>query len=142
MILLDTSVVSAFMAVPPDAGVLAWLDTQDSDEIWITAITVYELRFGIERLADSRRRRALESGLRRALEVVLAGRIAPFDRSAAEVAATLTARRQRSGRPIDSQDTQIAGIALAHRARLATRNTRHFADLEVEVIDPWSATPT
>jgi hypothetical protein len=69
----------------------------------------------------------------------LAERIAPFDSAAAEEAAKLAARRQRRGRPVDLRDTQIAGIALARRASLATRNVRHFDGLSVTVVNPWTA---
>jgi len=61
-----------------------------------------------------------------------------FDRAAAEHAALLMARRKSAGRPIDLRDTMIGGIALAQRATIATRNVRHFADLDVPVVDPWS----
>lgn len=67
------------------------------------------------------------------------GRIAPFDAAAANSAAQLMADRQRAGRPGELRDTMIAGIALAHHATLATRNTRHFADLTVPVVNPWKA---
>jgi predicted nucleic acid-binding protein len=66
-------------------------------------------------------------------------RILDFDRSAAEAAASLAAERQRNGRTIDMRDTQIAGIVIARRATLATRNVKHFADLTAEVVNPWQA---
>ena len=68
----------------------------------------------------------------------LDGRVAAFDSAAAHAAATLAARRQRRGRPVDLRDTQIAGIALARRAGLATRNARHFEGLDVNVVNPWA----
>jgi predicted nucleic acid-binding protein len=76
---------------------------------------------------------------KRALEEKLEGRILPFDEVAAEEAAILSAARQRSGRSVELRDTMIAGIALAQRATLATRNVRHFDDLTVPVVDPWHA---
>jgi predicted nucleic acid-binding protein len=66
-------------------------------------------------------------------------RVLDFDRSAAEAAAGLAAERKRNGRTVDMRDTQIAGIVIARRATLATRNVRHFADLTAEVVNPWEA---
>ncbi|MEP7083118.1 MAG: PIN domain-containing protein [Betaproteobacteria bacterium] len=74
----------------------------------------------------------------RLLEDDLEGRVLDFDSAAALEAAALAAERQKAGRPVDIRDTQIAGIALARRATLATRNVRHFQDLKVPVIDPWA----
>ena len=77
--------------------------------------------------------------LDRMINVVLGGRVLPFDEDAAEASAALAAQREAVGRVIDIRDTQIAGIVLARRASLATRNVRDFADLSVPVIDPWAA---
>lgn len=137
MIILDTNVVSAMMRKPADAAVIAWLDRQPGESIWITSVTLFEARLGLALLPNGKRRHALESAFARVLEEDLANRVLDFDTGAAIEAAQLAARRQRGGRPVDIRDTQIAGIALARRATLATRNARHFADLEVEVIDPW-----
>jgi toxin FitB len=80
---------------------------------------------------------ALESAFDRLLQEDLENRVLDFDSAAATAAASLAAARQKSGRPVDLRDTQIAGIALARRATLATRNVRHFADLKISIIDPW-----
>jgi predicted nucleic acid-binding protein len=87
----------------------------------------------------SKRRNTLALAFARLLEEDLENRILDFDAAAAREAATLAAHRQRAGRAVDIRDTQIAGIALARRAALATRNTRHFAGLELHVIDSWRA---
>jgi toxin FitB len=79
----------------------------------------------------------LEAAFNGLLEGDLKNRVLDFDAAAAAKAATLAASRQRAGRPLDFRDTQIGGIALARRATLATRNTKHFQDWEVPVIDPW-----
>ena len=99
---------------------------------------MFEIRFGLELLAQSKRRKALEAAFDAMLRDDLSGRIAAFDPAAAEEAAKLAARRQRGGRPVDLRDTQIAGIALARRAALATRNIRRFEGLNVDVVSPWS----
>ena len=137
MIILDTNVLSTLMCKLPDAAVVRWLDRQPAESIWITSVTLFEARLGLALLPDGKRRTALASAFARLLEEDLQNRVLDFDTGAAIEAAELAARRQRAGRPFDIRDTQIAGIALARRATLATRNARHFADLKINVIDPW-----
>lgn len=139
MILLDTNVLSALMQERPDLAVAAWLDRRPAPLIWTTAVTVLELRFGIELLAAGQRRQRLEQAYTRLLGRAFLDRIVPFDQAAAEAAAEIAAERQRGGRPGAWSDTQIAGIAVSRRATLATRNVRHFSDLPVGIVDPWSA---
>jgi toxin FitB len=137
MIILDTNVVSALMRREPDPPVVAWLDRQPGESMWITTITLFETRFGLALLSKGRRRQKLEGAFDRLLKEDLENRVLDFDSAAAIEAALLAAGRQKVGRPVDTRDTQIAGIALARRATLATGNARHFADLEVPVINPW-----
>ena len=137
MIILDTNVLSALMRQVPETPVVAWLDRQPPESVWITSVTLFETRLGLALLPDGRRRRALEGAFTRLLEEDLEDRVLSFDSAAATEAAALAADRQKSGRPVDMRDTQIAGIALARRATLATRNVRHFRDLKVPVVDPW-----
>jgi len=139
MIILDTNVLSALMRASPDASVVTWLDRQPAESVWITSITLFEARFGLALLPRGRRRQALETSFAQLLQQDLQNRVLDFDSAAATQAALLAAVRQRSGKPVDIRDTQIAGIALARRATLATRNVRHFADLTVPVVDPWGA---
>jgi predicted nucleic acid-binding protein len=139
VIILDTNVLSALMRTVPDAAVAAWLDRQPAESVWITSISVFETRLGLALQPQGRRRRALEAAFTRLLEDDLENRVLDFDVAAAISAASLAAARQRAGRPVDMRDTQIAGITLARRGTLATRNTRHFADLKVPVVDPWIA---
>jgi len=137
VIILDTNVLSALMRKPPEAPVVAWLDRQPAESVWITSITLFEARLGLALLPKGRRQRALETAFARLLEEDLENRVLDFDSAAAAEAASLAAGRQKAGRPVDMRDTQIAGIALARRAMLATRNLRHFADLKVPLVDPW-----
>jgi hypothetical protein len=139
MIILDTNVVSALIRKIPDRTVVTWLDRQPQESIWITSISMFEARFGFCLMLSSARRQELEAAFARLLEEDFENRVLDFDASAAAVAAELAAARQQSGQRMDFRDTLIAGIALARRATLATRNTRHFADLPVPVIDPWAA---
>jgi toxin FitB len=138
MILLDTNVLSAMMQFVPDKTVATWLDQQPSDSIWITTVTVMEIRFGLLAMPQGRRRTDLTKALAILLEEKIQGRIAPFDVPAAEQAAGLMLLRKLEGRPVEHRDTMIAGIALATRATLATRNAVHFSDLSVPVINPWN----
>ena len=139
MIILDTNVLSALMRTAPEAAVVAWLDRQPADSIWITSITLFEARLGLALLPTGRRRLALETAFAQLLKEDLENRVLDFDSAAATEAASLAAERQKAGRPVDMRDTQIAGIALARRATLATRNLRHFRDLKVPIVDPWVA---
>lgn len=139
MIILDTNVLSALMRTAPDPAVVAWLDGQPAESVWITSITIFEARMGLALLPHGRRRRALETAFARLLEDDLENRVLDFDVAAANSAGSLAAERQRAGRPADIRDTQIAGIAVARHAILATRNVRHFSDLKIPVIDPWTA---
>lgn len=137
MIILDTNVLSALMQAQPDVRVIDWLDRQAPESIWITSITLFESRLGLALLSEGRRRQALEAAFERLLNEHLQNRVLGFDAAAALEAAMLAAARQRAGRPVDLRDTQIAGIAAARRASIATRNLRHFQDLSVPVINPW-----
>ena len=139
MIILDTNVLGALMRSVPDAAVAKWLDRQSAESIWITSITLFEARFGLALLPSGRRRQRLESKFDRLLREDLENRVLDFDNAAAAEAASLAAARQKSGRPVDMRDTQIASIALARHATLATRNVRHFADLEISIVDPWGS---
>ena len=139
MVILDTNVISALMYQRPPASVRQWLDRQAEPSVWTTSITVFEIRAGIEVLPQSRRRRSLEIEFERLVEDDIQGRVVPFDASAANAAALLMAERRRAGRTGDLRDTMIAGIVIAGHATLATHNTRHFADLPIPVVDPWSA---
>ncbi len=138
MIILDTNVLSALMRTRPEAAVVAWLDTQPAESVWLTSITVFEARFGLALLPAGRRRQTLEAQFERLLQDDLQSRVLAFDALAASCAASLAAQRQSAGKTVDMRDTQIAGIALARRATIATRNTRHFQDLDVTVVDPWT----
>ena len=137
MIVLDTNVLSALMQTQPDAGVVSWLDRQPAESVWITAINLFEIRYGLAQLVLGQRRKQLEEAFSALLHDDLEERVLPFDASAAEHAARLAGERRRRGRPVDMRDTLIAGICDARHAILATRNTRRFPDLSMPVANPW-----
>ena len=138
MIILDTNVLSALMQQQPDAQVVLWLDKQAAESIWITTVTLFEARYGLALLTSGRRKKVLLERFEQFLEEDLESRVLSFDTQAANLAAQLAAERKARGRPFDMRDTFIAGIALARRATLATRNTRHFDDLSTPVVNPWT----
>jgi predicted nucleic acid-binding protein len=137
VIVLDTNVLSALMD-PEDSRVVAWLDNQPSESIWTTAVTIFEIRFGLALLASGRRKRQISDAFGKVLDEDLQGRILPFDHEAAAEAANRAAERRAIGKPLDFRDIEIAGIVSARRATLATRNVRHFIDLGIELVDPWA----
>ena len=137
MIVLDTNVLSALMRKEPETPVVKWLDAQPAASVWITAVTLMEIRFGLLTMPKGRRQNALISAFDLMLKTMIEGRIASFDAEAGFHAADLMAQRKRKGRPVEVRDTIIAAIVLANRGTLATRNTQHFADLPLTVINPW-----
>jgi predicted nucleic acid-binding protein len=138
VIVLDTNVLSALMQQQPDAQVVAWLDKQPAESIWISSITLFEARYSLALLAAGQRKSLLQERFDQLLQDDLENRVLLFDANAATQAAQVAAERKARGRPVDMRDTFIAGIALARRATLATRNTRHFDDLSVPVVNPWT----
>lgn len=137
MIVLDTNVLSAIMRQAPETRVIAWLDKQPRTSVWTTSVTILEIRFALQIMATGKRRSLLLEAFETVLEK-MGHRIAPFDDAAAMQAADLMASRQRKGRPVELRDSMIAGIVVARHATLATRNTVHFEDLSVPVVNPWS----
>jgi toxin FitB len=135
MIIIDTNVVSELMLPSPSEMVVGWVRANEP-ELYTTSITLAEIHYGIQRLADGHRKRLLRST---AEEVFLQfeERVLAFDAEAALVYATIVSDRDRAGLPIDGFDAQIAAICRTHRAALATRNTKDFQDTGIEVIDPW-----
>jgi predicted nucleic acid-binding protein len=141
MIILDTNVVSALMRPRPDRAVEDWLNGQSIADLWMNSVSLFELRFGLLTMESVSRRDAYDVVLHRIL-ALMDERVAAFDAESAARTAELMARRKKSGRPVDLRDSMIAGIALANRATVATRNTKHFSDLSIAVLNPWdSATP-
>ena len=138
MIILDTNVLSELARPAPDERVAAWLDRQPRVSIWTSSVTIFEIRWGLQIMPAGKRRTALTQATERVLEEI-GYQVAPFDLLAAQHAGDLLAAGRRKGRPIEFRDTMIAGVAMAQNASLATRNTIHFRDVSVPLIDPWSA---
>ena len=137
MILLDTHVLSELMRPAPSPLVLAWLDAQTPDTLWLTSVSVAELLFGIARLPEGARKQAFAQAALGMLEEDFSNRVLGFDLEAASIFADLAAASERAGRPMGLADGQIAAICLAHNASLATRNVRDFDQLGLQLVNPW-----
>src|SRR5580658_3891488 len=138
MIILDTNVLSALMHLTPDQNVIAWLDRQPRTSIWTTSVTILEVRFGLQIMAAGKRRSVLMRAFENVLET-MEQRVVPFDAPAAQQAGDLMASRHKTGRTGELRDTMIAGIVLAQHAILATRNTAHFDEVTIPLVNPWVA---
>lgn len=137
MIVLDTNVLSALMRPVPDTAVVQWLDKQPESSIWVTSITLMEIRYGLQCMAAGRRRQRMTQEFEGLLREEIEGRYAEFDVEAALSAAELMTERKRTGRPVEIRDTMIAGIVVSRNAVLATGNLAHFADLSSRLVNPW-----
>lgn len=139
MIIVDTNVISELMRPAPEPKVAQWLSAQDGLSIYLTAISEAELRYGLAIMENGKRRAALIDAVDCILREDLSGRILPFDSKAALSYATIAAARRAAGRPISQADCQIAAIAHARGASVATRNTPDFEDCQIDLINPWTA---
>lgn len=138
MIILDTNVVSELLRASPEPRVELWLAAQDGRQIYLTAITEAELRYGVAVMTEGKRRDALTAALDAILRKDFEARILPFDSPAAEAYALIAAERRAAGQPISQFDCQIAAIGRAQGAAVATRNTKDFEGCGIEIIDPWT----
>jgi predicted nucleic acid-binding protein len=139
MIVLDTNVISELMLPRPNIQVIQWVDSQPSSSLWTTSINVYEIRYGLHSMPAGKKRSNLIPLFDRWLAAAIQQQILSFDAVAAQAAAGLAAERKIKGRPGEARDTMIAGIVLASRATLATRNVKHFDDIASSVVNPWEA---
>ena len=138
VIVLDTNVISELMRPQPDQRVLAWANCLDPEGVAITAMNEAEILHGLARLPDGRRKQALRASWDALTADLFHGRVWPFTREAARWYGELVSHRERLARPIATADAVIAAIALAHRAPLATRDTSDFAELGLQLINPWT----
>ncbi len=136
--LLDTNVVSEWTKPRPDTGVVAWLAEADEDRIFISVITIAELRHGIERLAPGARRQRLDAWLTEQMPLRFEERLLTVDAETANVWGRVMAQGQAAGRPPGTMDAFIAATVLRHDMTLVTRNVSDFEALGVRLVNPWS----
>ena len=141
MILLDTNVVSEPLKLTADTGVLTWIDAQIIETLYLSAISLAELRFGIAALAPGKKRNTLHASLEQRILPLFAGRILPFDAAASQAYAALRARARTEEKTIAPADGYIAATATCHGLIVATRDTGPFEAAGLTVINPWKAQP-
>lgn len=137
MILLDTNVVSEPLRLAPDARVTEWIDAQALETLFLSAVTVAELRAGLALLPAGKRQMGLQESLETRVLPLFSGRVLPFDLSCTQAYADLMAKARASGLAIASADGYIAAVAAANGLTVATRDTGPFNAADVAVINPW-----
>jgi predicted nucleic acid-binding protein len=140
VIVLDTNVVSELAKPTPDPTVIAWIDEQS--DLAITATALAELRFGVARLPDGKRRKALSEAIDRFVADDLHGLVLAFDSACADAYGLIVAARERAGHPIGIADAQIAATCSVHRAVLSTRNAKDFQGTAIALVNPWDPPTT
>ena len=139
MIVVDTNVLSDLWRVAPNPKVLAWMDAQVVETLFLSAITVAELRFGVAAMPPGKRRTIYQERLEREVLPAFAGRVLPFDLDASKAYGELMAQARAAGLAIGNADGYIAATAAARGLMVATRDTSPFKAAGLAVIDPWAS---
>ena len=137
-VLLDTNVVSELLRPSPNSAVEGWVARREAADLLFSAVGEAELRYGVALLPAGRRRDALASAVEAILREDFEDRVLPFDSRAAREYAEIAASRRTAGRSVAPADCQIAAITRSRDLTIATRNVRDFADMELELVDPWA----
>lgn len=137
MIIIDTNIISELMKANPASSVIAWIDRQETTQLYITTITLAEITYGLYALPQGNRRNSLEETFHKAIMEAFAHRILVFDQPAAFLYGKIMSQRKQLGRPLGVPDGQICAIASHHAATVATRNTRDFLDCGIELVNPF-----
>lgn len=141
MIVIDTNVLSELWKVEPDSNVLAWIDAQAIETLYLSAITVAELRYGLATMPEGKRRTIYQARLEDDVLPNFAGRVLAFDLATSKTYAELMARVRAEGKAIAKADGYIAATAATHSLIVATRDTSPFEAGGLNVINPWEASP-
>jgi predicted nucleic acid-binding protein len=139
MILLDTNVVSEPLRHAPEARVIEWIDAQPLETLYLSAMTVAELRAGVALLPAGKRRATLHESLEKRVLPMFVGRVLPFDMACTNAYAELLTRVRKAGGGIETADACIAAVAIANGFIVATRDTSPFQAAGLTVIDPWKS---
>jgi predicted nucleic acid-binding protein len=137
MILLDTNVVSEVMKARPAEAVVAWLNGQDSEKLYVCAVTIGEIAYGLRILPDGQRRTGLRERFERFVNLAFDQRVLNYDEPAARIYGELMGDRKELGLPMSVPDGQIAAIARRNHLAVATRNVLDFENCGIEVINPF-----
>lgn len=138
VVVIDTNVISELIRSDPEPAVLDWFDRLPGDEPRITPTTVLELYYGARRLPEGSRKAKLMTRIDIMVQEVFRERILVYDAAAAEVGGGIMADLEGSGRTIGLADVEIAAVCVTTGAMLATRNTKHFEGLGIDLVDPWT----
>ena len=139
MIVLDTNVVSELMKPVPDTAVARWVAGHAASTLYTSSVTLAEIMLGVMLLPAGKRRNTIEAAAQAMFNQDFGGRILPFGIEAAHAYTHIAVQRRRAGRPISQFDAQIAAIASAARAAVATRNLSDFEGCGIKVLNPWNA---
>jgi len=139
MILLDTNVVSEVMKTQPAEAVVAWLNGQDSERLFVSAVTIGEITYGLRILPDGKRRSGLRERFERFVVLAFDQRVLAYDESAARVYGELMGDRKELGLPMSVPDGQVAAIARLNHLAVATRNVLDFENCGIDVLNPFEA---
>ncbi len=137
MILLDTNVISEPLRSQPNPRVAEWIDAQIVETLYVAAISLAELRYGIAAHPDGKKKRAVQEKLERLVLPLFRGRVLPFDEAAAEAYGDLRAAASKKGKAIGGSDGYIAATAKVNGVAVATRDTAPFVSAGVKVFNPW-----
>ncbi len=138
-VLLDTNVVSELIRKSPDPAIETWAAGHALEDLFFSVVGEAELRYGAAILPAGRRRESLVRDIEAMLRDAFDGRVLPFDSRAARAYADIAAMRRSAGRTVPPADCQIAAIARSRDMAVATRNVRDFDDIDIEIVDPWTA---
>jgi toxin FitB len=137
--LLDTNCISELVRVKPEPGVIAWMQAAEETLLYLSVLTLGEIRKGLAGLPQGKRRTHLETWLQIELRARFAGRILPIDFPIADRWGLLAATAKREGKPLSTIDGLLAATALHHNLTVVSRNVSDFADTRVQVLNPWKA---
>jgi hypothetical protein len=135
--LLDTNAVSEWVKPRPNLGLIHWMESADEDRVFLSVISLAELRYGVERMAAGARRNRLEQWLRNELPLRFEGRTLPVNHNVAEAWGKTMSRSEALGRPMSVMDAFLSATAETYRLTLVTRNVSDFP-LLTAVVNPWA----
>jgi predicted nucleic acid-binding protein len=136
--LVDTNVVSEWVKPRPNPGVARWLADTNEDHVFLSVVTLTELRHGIERMATGQRQTQLSAWLENELPMRFEGRLLSIDAAIADACGRLVAKSEAAGRPVEAMDAFLAATAQVHQLTLVTRGTAHFQLILKAFLNPWT----